>query len=79
MYACDMHALMPIDDRVISIGSERQIPNSDHEEADTHIMLHVNDSLERGFQEIMICTVDTDVDTDVVVILIGKLHNIVDN
>ncbi len=46
-YAC-IDALLPIDDQVISIGSERQIPNSDHEEADTHIMLHVNDSLERS-------------------------------
>ncbi len=38
-------------------------------------MLHVNDSLESGSRKIMIRTVDT----DVVVILIGKLHNIVDN
>lgn len=49
--------------------------NSDHEEADTRIILHVYDSLESGLRKIMIRTVDT----DVVVILIGEFHNIVDN
>ncbi len=48
MHAICIDALLPRDDRVISIGSERQIPNSDHEEADTRILIHVNDSLERG-------------------------------
>ena len=49
--------------------------NSDHEEADTRIMLHVYDSLASGSRKIMMCTVDT----DVVVILIGEFHNMVDD
>ena len=49
--------------------------NSDHEEADTRIVLHVYDSLERGSRKIMIRTVDT----DVIVILIGHFYSIVDH
>ena len=49
--------------------------NSDHEEADTRIMLHVYDSLASGSRKIMIRTVDT----DVVVILIGEFHNMVND
>ena len=49
--------------------------NSDHEEADTRIVLHVHDSLERGSRKIMIRTVDT----DVIVILIGHFYSIVDH
>ena len=46
--------------------------NSDHE-ADTTIVLHVHDSLERGSRKIMIRTVDK----DVIVILIGHFYSIV--
>ena len=49
--------------------------NSDHEEANTRIMLHVYESLASGSRKIMIRTVDT----DVVVILIGEFHNMVDD
>ena len=49
--------------------------NSDYEEANTCIMLHVYDSLASGSRKIMIRTVDT----DVVVILIGEFHNMVDD
>ena len=49
--------------------------NSDHEEADTRIVLHVHDSLERGSRKIMIRTVDA----DVIVILIGHFYSIVDH
>ena len=48
---------------------------SEHEEVDTRIVLLVHDSLERGSRKILISTVDT----DVVVILIGHLHSIVDH
>lgn len=50
------------------------MPASDHEESDTRIVLHVNDSLERGLRIIMIRTVDT----DVVVILISQFHSVID-
>lgn len=48
--------------------------DSDHEEADTQIVLHVKDSLQRGANKILIHTVDT----DVVVILIGQFHKVID-
>ena len=59
MHAICIDALLPRDDRVISIGSERQIPNSDHEEADTHIMLHVNDLLESSKSRINLYAIIT--------------------
>ena len=43
-----------------------------HEEADTRIMLHVADAAEHGFKKIMVRTVDT----DVVVILISHIQDI---
>ena len=61
--------------KVLCIGSEEEMANSDHEEADTRIVLHVHDSLERGSRKIMIRTVDT----DVIVILIGHFYSIVDH
>ena len=42
----------------------------DHEEADARLLLHLIDALNKGQKS---CSVRT-VDTDVVVILIGKLH-----
>ena len=47
--------------------------NGNHEEADTRIVFHVYDSLERGANKIMVRTVDT----DIVVILIDHFYNIV--
>ncbi len=70
MHAIRIDALLPIDDRVISIVSERRGSRYPHHASCERLV-------GEGFQEIMICTVH--VDTDVVVILIGKLHNIVDN
>ena len=46
------------------------MPPCDHEEADTRRLVHLGDALKNGCN---ICVVRT-VDTDVVVILIGKLH-----
>ena len=55
-------------------GSDHMMADSDHEEADTRILLHVNDALQRGANKIIIRTVDT----DVIIILIGQFHNIID-
>ena len=43
-----------------------------HEEADTRIVLHIRHALERGAETVLVRTVDT----DVVVILVGKLHDL---
>jgi 5'-3' exonuclease len=45
----------------------------DHEEADTRLLIHLQDALLNGCAT---CTVRT-VDTDVVVILIGKFHHLI--
>ena len=42
----------------------------DHEEADTRVFIHLLDALDRGSTRCLVRTVDT----DVVVILIGKFH-----
>lgn len=44
----------------------------DHEEADTRIVVHARHALEGGAETILVRTVDT----DVVVILVGKLHDL---
>ncbi|KAG0711306.1 hypothetical protein GWK47_020863 [Chionoecetes opilio] len=46
------------------------MPPCDHEEADTRIVVHLQDSLESGCTTCLVRTVDT----DVLVILIGKYH-----
>ena len=43
-----------------------------HEEADTRIVVHVRHALERGAESVLVRTVDT----DVVVILVGKFHDL---
>ena len=43
-----------------------------HEEADTCIVVHVRHALERGAESVLVRTVDT----DVVVILVGKFHDL---
>ena len=53
---------------VISMGTDQPMPRCDHEEADTRMIVHVRDSLDRGNNQIMIRTVDT----DVLIILIGQ-------
>ena len=55
-------------------GSDNLMADSDHEEADTRVVLHVIDSLQEGATKILIRTVDT----DDIVILIGQFHNIID-
>ena len=57
---------------VVSIGSEKVMGQCNHEEADTRIIVHVRHSLEGGAESVLVRTVDT----DVVVILVGKLHDL---
>ena len=47
--------------RVLCNGSDHMMADSDHKEADTRIVLHVIDALQRGANKIIIRTVDTDV------------------
>ena len=53
--------------RVLTKGTSRQMIPCDHEEADTRLLVHVMNS---GCSTCLVRTVDT----DVVVILIGKFH-----
>ena len=68
------HKLMFITSEVsvISMGTDQPMPRCDHEEADTRMIVHVRDSLDRGNNQIMIRTVDT----DVLIILIGQFHSL---
>ena len=61
-------------DDVIGIGTEHGMSQCNHEEADTRIIIHVQDSLQRGSNTIMVRTVDT----DVVVLLVGHFYSLRD-
>lgn len=37
------------------------MPNCDHEEADTRILIHLVDAFEKAAERVLICTVDTSV------------------
>ena len=60
------------DEPVISIGNASSMPNCDHEEADTRIVVYLLHSIQRGNKKILVKTVDT----DIIVILLGKLEEI---
>ena len=46
------------------------MPICDHEEADTRLIVHVQDAVKNGFRTCLVRTVDT----DVIVILVGKFY-----
>jgi hypothetical protein len=56
---------------VIVRGSDHSMPPCDHEEADSRMLLHLQDALQQGARDCLIRTVDT----DVLIILIGKFHH----
>ena len=58
-------------DQVLSINTA-QMPTCSHEEADSRMFVHLLDALEESNNEIMLRTVDI----DVVVIFLGKFHNL---
>ena len=57
---------------MVSHGSEHVMGQCNHKEADTRIVVYVRHSLERGAESIFVRTVYN----DVVVILVGKLHDL---
>ena len=58
---------------VILLGTSRSMETCDHEEADTRLLIHLQDGLLNGFSSFVVRTVDT----DVVVILLGKFHHLI--
>ena len=58
---------------VISIGSDRSMPECNHEEADTRIVVQVLHAIQVNQAKSVLVTT---VDTDVIVILIGKFHHL---
>ena len=57
---------------MVSHGSEHVMGQCNHEEADTCIVVHIRQALEIGAESVLVRTVDT----DVVVISVGKLHDL---
>ena len=49
------------------------MPNCNHEEADTRIVVHIQHALQQGMKNIEVCTVDT----DVVTILVAAFYELV--
>ena len=57
---------------VITRGTHRCMDSSNHEEADTRILVHLQDALNNGTTTCLVRTVNT----DVVVIIVRKLHTL---
>ena len=56
------------DESVVSVGQTNSVmPDCNHEEADTRVVVHISHALEQGLKTIAVCTVDT----NVIVILAG--------
>ena len=60
---------------VISRGTHQCMDSSNHEEADTRILVHLQDALNNGTTTCLVHTVNT----DVVVIIVGKLHTLLND
>ena len=58
------------EESVLTVCSSSPMPNCNHEEADTSIVVHVPHALQQGLTTVQVRTVDT----DVVVVLIGVFH-----
>ena len=54
-------------------GAVRYMTQYDHEEADTRTLIQLLDAFRNGCTNCLVCTVDT----DVLVILLGKFHHLV--
>ena len=55
---------------VTATGASHYMPECNHEEAGTRMLIHLQDALENGATTCLVRTVDT----DVIVIIVGKLH-----
>ena len=60
---------------VISRGTHQCMDSSYHEEADTRILVHLQDALNNGTTTCLVRTVNT----DVVVIIVRKLHTLLND
>ena len=56
---------------VVIRGSSRSMEPCNHEEADTRLIVHLLDVIINGCCNCLVCTVDT----DVVMIIMGKFHH----
>ena len=55
---------------VTATGASHYMPECNHEEADTGMLLHLQNALENGATTCLVRTVDA----DVIVIIVGKFH-----
>ena len=60
------------EESVLTVCSSSPMPNCNHEEADTRIVVHVLHAFQQGLTNVQVRTVDT----DVVVVLIGVFHKL---
>ena len=60
---------------VTAVGTSHCMQSCDHEEADTRMLVHLQDALDTGSTMCFLCTVDT----GVLVIVIGKFHELLAN
>lgn len=66
------HILTTIGTSVGSTGTNYHMQACNHEEADTRIVIHLQDALDNGATTCLVCTVDT----DVIVIIAGQFYDL---
>ena len=69
-FPADKEVVVTSGEEALCRGSDHQILQCDHEEADTRMVFHLHDALKDGHTTCLIRTVDT----DVAVILLGKYY-----
>ena len=57
---------------VVAVPSTNPMPNCNHEEANTRIVVHLLHALQQGWKTVQVRTVDT----DVVLMLVGAFHKV---
>jgi len=55
-------------------GNTHQMQTCNHEEADTRILIYIQDALDNGSTTCLVCTVDS----DVAAIFVGKFHSLLE-
>lgn len=72
MLDCPKEVYITSGTSVVGADTSHQMAECDHEEADTRLLIHLQDALENGSTTCQVRTVDT----DVIVIFIGKLKHL---
>ena len=68
----EKEVITTLGDTAVLLGTSQSMGPCDHKEADTRLLIHLQDAIRNNYTKCLLRTVDT----DVVVILIGKFHHL---